>query len=81
MLDFTNSQNMLDYSKHTLDGLVFYYFQSWKVQNPEQHQAAKMHVNIDSFVTLIKQEFLDHNRLDGRSEQKQKRAIRNLEQL
>ena len=58
---------MLDYFEHTLDGLVFYYFKSWKVQNPKQHQAAKTHFNIDGFVTLIKQEFLDHNRLDGRS--------------
>ena len=72
---------MLDYFEHTLDGLVFDYFQSWKVQNPEQHQAAKTHFNIDGFVNLIKQEFLDHNRLDGRSEQEQIRAIRNLEQL
>ena len=37
MLDFINSQNMLDYFEHTLNGLVFYYLQSWKVQNPEQH--------------------------------------------
>ena len=31
MLDFRNLQNMLDYFEHTLGGLVFYYFQSWKI--------------------------------------------------
>ena len=81
MLDFSNTRDMLDYFEHTLDGMVFDYFQAWKINNPEQHQAAKTTFNIDAFVQLIKMEFLDHNRLDGRNEQEQIKAIRNLEQL
>lgn len=30
-LDFSLSQSMLDSFEHTLDDLVFYYFQAWKV--------------------------------------------------
>ena len=37
--------------------------------------------NIDTFVKLIKYEFLDHNRLDGRNEAEQVKALRNLEQF
>ncbi|CAL8993865.1 unnamed protein product [Prunus brigantina] len=81
MLDFSNNKDMLDYFEHTLDGMVFDYFQAWKTKNPIEHQAAKEMFNIDAFVKLIKYEFLDHNRLDGRNEQEQIRAIRNLEQL
>ena len=42
---------------------------------------AKQTFNIDTFVKLIKYEFLDHNRLDGRNEAEQVKALRNLEQL
>ena len=81
MLDFSNNKDMLDYFKHTLDEIIFYYFQARKTKNPREHQVAKEMFNIDAFVKLIKYEFLDHNRLDGRNEQEQIRAIRNLEQL
>lgn len=37
--------------------------------------------NIDTFIRLIKYEFLDYNRLDGRKEQEQIQTIRSLEQL
>ena len=57
MLHFSNLPNMLDYFKHTLDGLWFYYFHSWKVQNIEKHRVTKTYFNIDGFVISIKQEF------------------------
>ena len=41
MLDFNNITDMLDYFDYTLDGMVFDFFQTWKVKNPQQHQAAK----------------------------------------
>lgn len=69
---------MLDYFEHTLKGLFFVFFQTWKTKEPQQHQEAKENFNLDSFVKLIKLEILDHNRLDERDEQEQIKAIRNL---
>ena len=70
---------MLDYFEHTLDGMVFDFFQTWKTQELEGHQRARTTFNIDFFTKLVKREFLDHNRLDGKSEQEQIKVIRNLE--
>ena len=78
MLDFSSTQDMLDYFEHTLEGMVFDFFQTWKVQKPEEHERAKIAFNIDFFTKLVKREFLDHNRLDGRNEQEKIKAIRNL---
>lgn len=83
MLDFSNINDMLrlfwTYLRWNGFGMVFYYFQSWKIKNPKQHQIAKVTFNIDFLVTLIKYEFFD-NKLDNRNEQEQIRAIRKLEQ-
>lgn len=40
VLDFSSNKDMLDYFEHTLDRMVFYFFQAWKTKNPEQHQVA-----------------------------------------
>lgn len=39
MLDFSSTQNMLDYYKHTLEGMIFDFFQPWKTQEPEEHRS------------------------------------------